>query len=168
MKGNPLKEKSGIRTILILAVTLALQSSIASAGGKRKEAQAKAMFQAAYAASEIKTKGGPPFHLKAEFQFHDSKLQLAHGTYDEIWISPDQYKTAFSVPSGSDVIGVSNGQRWEKSTLRYKILLETIVDETTGPGVGFAVGAAAQDQENSGRGIGEPAYDVRGSPQERL
>lgn len=139
-KGSPLKDKSGIRTVLILGMILILQSSIASASGKRKQAQAKAMFQAAYAASEIKTKGSPPFHLKAEFQFYDSKFQRAKGSYDELWISPDQYKTSFSVPSGSDVIGVSNGQRWQKDTLPYTIMLETLVESAMDPGAGLHSG----------------------------
>ena len=140
IKGNPLKDKSGIRTILILAITLVLQSSIARAFGKSKQAQAKALFKAAYAASEIKVKGSPPFHLKAEFQFYGLNFQHTKGSYEEVWISPDQHRTDFSVPSGSDVIVVSNGQRWQKDPLPYKNTVETIVDATTDLGLGLQYG----------------------------
>lgn len=117
-----------------------LQSSIAWASGKHWDAKAKAMFQAAYDASEIKTKGSPPFHMKADFQYANSDFHMTKGSYEEIWMSPDQHRTAFSIPSGSDVIVVSNGQRWQKSALPYKILVETIVDEITDLGMGLHYG----------------------------
>jgi len=140
MRGNSLNFKSGIRSILILAIIVILQSPIASASNKRKKAEAKALFKTAYDASRIKAKGSPPFHLKAEFQFYNSKFKLMKGSYDELWMSPDQHKSVFSVPWGSDIIMASGGQRWRKSTLPYQIIVETIVNEVTDLGLGLQYG----------------------------
>ena len=133
-RGASLEDKSWTRTVAILAITLVMQSSIASAGGKRKQEQATALFQAAYAASGIEAKGSPPFHLKAQFKFYNSNFQLTNGSYEEIWMSSDRRRTLFSVPSGSDVIGISNGQRWQKSTLPYTTYLENLVNLAMGFG----------------------------------
>ena len=128
------------RSFVILTIIVIVQCIPVYASGNSKQAQAKAMFQAAYDASEIKVKGSPPFHMKTEFQFYGSNFQVAHGSYEELWISPDQHRTSFSVPSGSDVTGVSNGQKWQKSTLPYTIMLETRVESATDPGAGLHYG----------------------------
>ncbi len=129
-----MEDKSWTRTVAILAITLVLQSSIASAGGKRKEEQATALFQAAYAASGIEAKGRPPFQLKAQFTFYGANFQLSNGSYEELWVSSDRRRTLFSVPSGSDAIGTANGQRWQKSSLPYTTYLETLVNLAIGFG----------------------------------
>lgn len=140
MKGNLLNFKSGIRTILVLSIILILQSPSAWASNKRKRAEAKALFHAAYVASGIKAKGSPPFHLKARFKFYGNQFQVAHGTYGELWTSPDQHRISYSVPSASDVYGVSNGQTWRKANPPYTTFMERLVKDAMGWGVDLKIG----------------------------
>lgn len=121
--------KSGIRTILILSIILILQSPTAWASNKRKQAQAKAMFHAAYAASGIKTKSSPPFRLKAEFQFYGNFFKVSHGTFDELWVSDKQRRVSYVTPSARDVYGASNGQLWRKANPPYTTFTERLVKD---------------------------------------
>jgi TonB family protein len=131
-KGEPLEDKFWARAVAILATALVLQSSVAWASGKGKKEQAKELFQTAYAASEIEAEGSPAFHLKAQFTFYGADFQLTNGSYDELWMSSGRRRTLFSVPYGSDAIGIANGQRWQKSSLPYTTYLESLVNLAIG------------------------------------
>lgn len=127
-----MEEKFWTRAIAILATTLVLQSSVVWASSKSKQEQAKALFQAAYAASGIEAEGSPAFHLKAQFTFYGANFQLTNGSYEELWMFSDRRRTLFSVPYGSDRIGIANGQRWQKSSLPYTTYLENLVNLAIG------------------------------------
>src|SRR5690348_157111 len=99
MKGNLVNDKLWGFILVILACALILQCAAASASDNSKQAQAKALFQAAYSSSAIGEKGSPPFHLKAQFQYRDSNFQVVSGSYEELWLSSDKSRVSYSVPS---------------------------------------------------------------------
>jgi TonB family protein len=128
MKGNLVNDKLWGFIFVILACALILQCAAASASDNSKQAQAKALFQAAYSSSAIGEKGSPPFHLKAQFRYRDSNFQVVSGSYEELWLSSDKSRVSYSVPSGSDIIGNANGQSWQKSAFLYENLTEYLIE----------------------------------------
>ena len=78
------------RRPLILALSIAVLLSTASANDKDKEA--KALLQRAIDLSDIRKEGAPPFRLKANLRITNDDGSVAEGAYTEFWVSKEQWR----------------------------------------------------------------------------
>jgi hypothetical protein len=85
-----------VRTKLIVPFSAPLQASAAEAPDIR------GIFDRIRATSDLRAQGSPAFHLKASFHTADNSQK---GTYEETWVSPEQWRREVKL-SGDSILEV--------------------------------------------------------------
>ena len=78
---------------IFASIPLFAQSAPPKPETQKSDAQlhAESLMERARKLSDIRSNGAPAFRLKATFSFIGLDLNTAHGTYEEVWVSPSQW-----------------------------------------------------------------------------
>lgn len=100
------------RNVLLLAVLIALAIPAQPVFADSNQQEGEALLARAQQLMDLRAPGNPAFHLTAQFQIFDQVLGNLEGTYQEVWMSPDQWRREINAGSYHQVEIRNGNKHW--------------------------------------------------------
>lgn len=105
---------------------------VAKARNKRIQLEGERLIQRARKLSDIRAKGGLPFHLGARFRFKKSSESPVEGTYTLDWVSPTQWSQQLKTTGFREIEVGGTGTIWILRSTQYEPLVAYSVKKALG------------------------------------
>src|SRR5207248_1277124 len=84
-----------------------------------KQQQGEALLARAKQLLEIRAPGNPAFRLTAKFRLADPSAGSVQGTYQEVWVSPQQWRREINAGSYHQIEISKDKKRWALHTVSF-------------------------------------------------